>query len=417
MSKKKILVVINTMGRAGAETALIGFLKQFSDEKYQVDLISILNRGEMFSEVPDYIRIRNHKPDTRSVLDVSGKLYIIRRILESLLYKRNLIHFPLEFVKNYSRQHKEGKIMWDKLFWRLLSNGVPQVSTTYDLAVAYLEGASTYYVADHVKALKKCAFVHTDYYASGYRRYLDKDCYKKMDRIFAVSEDVKRSMFEMYPEHASKVKTFRNILDVEKIQKKAGLERGFTDNYKGTRILTIGRLNYRKAYDVAIQVMKILVEQGETVRWYVLGEGEEREKLEHLIRNSNLEKHFFLLGATDNPYPYLKQCDLYVHATRVEGKSIAIEEAQILGKPIVASRTAGAEEQIQNGINGLLVNLKPAEVAEGIQKMLHDVELREHCIKEVQKMQFTHPEDIQLLLELLGDRDEEKSNDINTSVQ
>lgn len=417
MSKKKILVVINTMGRAGAETALMGFLKQFSYEKYQVDLVSIINRGEMFEEVPDYVRIRNHKPDTRSVLDTSGKLYIIRRILESLLYKGNFIEFSVDFVKNYFKQRKEGKVMWDKLFWRLLSDGVPELSVTYDLAIAYLEGASTYYIADHVKAAKKCAFVHTDYYISGYRRYLDKDCYGKMDRIFVVSEDVKRSMCEMYPEHAEKVKTFRNILDVEKIQKKAVLKGGFWDNYKGTRLLTIGRLHYRKAYDVAIEVMKLLVERGENVRWYIVGEGEERENLEQLIRNSNLEKHFFLLGATDNPYPYLKQCDIYVHATRIEGKSIAIEEAQILGKPIVASRTTGAEEQIQNGVNGLLVNLNPIEVAEGIQKMLHNIELREHCIEEVQKMQFTHPEDIQLLLELLRDCDEEKNNDINTSVQ
>lgn len=414
-NKKKILVVINTMGRAGAETALIGFLKQFSPKDYQVDLVSIINRGEMFDEVPDYVRIRNHNPDTRSVLDTSGKLCIIGRIAKSVLYKDNLLYFPAEFIKNFWKQYKEGNIMWDKLFWRLLSDGVPELSVSYDLAVAYLEGAATYYVADHVHAAKKCAFVHTDYYISGYRRYLDKDCYDKMDKIFVVSEDVKRSVCEMYPEHANKVKTFRNILDVGEIRRKAELKGGFTDSFKGVRLLTIGRLHYRKAYDAAIETMKLLKERGENVKWYVLGEGAEREKLEQLIEKAGLQKHFILVGAVDNPYPYLKQCDIYVHATRIEGKSIAIEEAQILGKPIVASRTTGAEEQIMNGENGLLVQLNPKEVAASIHDMIHNEQLRNHCIEKVQRMKFTHPEDMELLLEMLRDSDE-RNNDFNTSL-
>lgn len=416
MKKKKILVVINTMGRAGAETALIGFLKQFRGKEYQVDLISILNRGEMFQEVPEYVRIRNHNPDSRSILDTAGKLYIIQRVLESFFYKRNFLSFPKEFLVNYWKMKKEGNVMWDKLLWRLLSDGVPELSTTYDLAVAYLEGAAAYYVADHVHAVKKCAFIHTDYYISGYRRYLDKDCYGKMDQIFTVSDDVKRSMEEMYPEYVKKVHIFRNILDVDAIKKKAEKEGGFADQYQGMRILTIGRLHYRKAYDVAIEIMKLLVERGEEVRWYVLGEGSERENLEEQIKKAGLSEKFILLGAVENPYPYLKQCDLYVHATRIEGKSIAIEEAQILGKPIVASKTTGAEEQIQNEENGLLVNLNPEEVADGIQKMLHNIELREHCIEEVQKIKFAHPEDMQLLLKMLRDCDEKKDNDINSCL-
>ena len=92
------------------------------------------------------------------------------------------------------------------------------------------------------------------------------------------------------------------------------------------RILTVGRLTAQKAYEVAVDAMKLLKDQGIKARWYVLGEGELRNKLQQKIDSLGLKEDFLLLGAKENPYPYYKQCDLYVHATRFEGKSIAIQD-------------------------------------------------------------------------------------------
>ena len=89
---------------------------------------------------------------------------------------------------------KKGKIMPDKLLWRLLSDGAPKIQEDYDLAVAYLEGGATYYTAEHIKAKKKAAFVHIDYEKAGYTRELDLDCYEKFDRIFTVSDEVLKEL-------------------------------------------------------------------------------------------------------------------------------------------------------------------------------------------------------------------------------
>ena len=118
--------------------------------------------------------------------------------------------------------------------------------------------------------------------------------------------------------------------------------------------------------------MKLLKDAGVQARWYVLGEGDQRSFLEERIRKSGLKEDFILLGAVDNPYPYMLQADIYVHASRFEGKSIAIQEAQILGKAILVSDSSGNREQIEHNVDGLMCSLKPEDIAKGIRDLLED---------------------------------------------
>jgi hypothetical protein len=123
--------------------------------------------------------------------------------------------------------------------------------------------------------------------------------------------------------------------------------------------------------------MSILKDRGIKARWYVLGEGGEREKLEGLIAELGLVDDFVLLGATDNPYTFLRQCDVYVHATRFEGKSIAIREARALGKPLVASDCPGNREAIVDNEDGILCAFDSESIADAIERMFENENLRE----------------------------------------
>jgi len=138
--------------------------------------------------------------------------------------------------------------------------------------------------------------------------------------------------------------------------------------------LTVGRLTAQKAYELAIDAMKLLKDQGIKARWYILGEGELRNKLQQKIDSLGLKEDFLLLGAKENPYPYYKQCDLYVHATRFEGKSIAIQEAQILGCTILVSNCSGNREQVENGTDGVLCQLSSEEISRNIAELLGNEE-------------------------------------------
>ena len=293
------------------------------------------------------------------------------------------------------------RIQPDKLLWRVLSDSAVRFEDEFDLAVAYIEGGSAYYVADHVRAKKKAAFFHVDYSMAGYTRSMDKECYIKYDKTFMVSDEVKEAFLSMYPECTSKTEVFHNLIDQNRILSMAEEPGGFSDEYQGIRILTVGRLTRQKDFVQSVRAMKFLKEKGVNARWYILGDGEQRSVLDSLIRQLGLTEDFILLGMTENPYNYIKQSDIYVHATRYEGKSIAIQEAQVLGKPILVSDCSGNREQVINGVDGLLCELTPEAIAEGVKQLIENEALREQYGKMAAKKHMTEHKETEKLLSLL----------------
>lgn len=368
---KKLLFVINTMGFGGAERALINLLGQLNPAEYEISLFVLTGQGELVCELPAYVKLLNTDYKDCSVLTGEGRKHLLGRVLQAGFGKGIFFKRAGYLLRNLCRMQKENRIQADKLCWRILAEGTPALQEEYDLAVAYLEGGATYYVADRVKAKKKAAFVHIDYVQAGYHKDLDLDCYQKMDAIFTVSDEVKEHFLEAYPEYAEKTSVFHNLVDQKRICRLAEKGSGFTDDFHGIRILTVGRLTKQKRYDVAVETMALLKKESPVpVRWYVLGEGELREQLEQQIDRRGLKEDFRLLGVNNNPYPYLRECDLYVHATGFEGKSIAIQEAQVLGKPILATDCSGNREQIEPDIDGRLCRLDPRSVCEEILWMI-----------------------------------------------
>lgn len=376
MRRKKILFVVNTLGRAGAETALLELLRRLDGRRYRLFLYVIAGQGEMVHELPPYVTLLNRKFSDQPVFSGRGKVVLGKRVLSAFFKNggcRRKLHFLL---RNVTEMRKTGKLQADKLLWRVLSDGARRFPATFDMAVAYLEGASAYYVADHVKARKKCAFVHIDYESAGYTRRMDDGCWGSFDRIFAVSDEARKHFLAVYPEYAARTDIFHNLIDCEGIKRRAKEKGGFEDGYEGSRLLTVGRLTWQKGYDIAIDAMKLLKDEGLKARWYVLGEGDQRRALTKKIMSLGLSEDFVLLGAVENPYPYYAQADLYIHATRFEGKSIAIQEAQILGCPVIASDCNGNREQIRQGADGILCPLEPRALADSIAELLADEEKR-----------------------------------------
>lgn len=368
---KKILFVINTLGCGGAERAMLDLFAALEPEKYKISLFVLTNQGELSRELPEHVHLINKNYRDVSVLTKEGRKLLMKCVLKSGVGKGVFFRRASYLVKNIRNMQKCGKILPDKLCWRILSDGAPVLKKKYDLAVAYLEGGATYYVADHVKAKKKAAFVHIDYEKAGYTRELDLNCYSKFDKIFTVSDEVKEHFLKVYPEYGRKVSVFHNMVNQERIRRRADNGKGFGDDFQGFRILTVGRLTDQKRYDIAIQAMTLLKEKSSLpVRWYVLGEGDLRESLEKQIKDAHLEQDFILLGVKSNPFPYYRECDLYVHATGFEGKSIAIQEAQTLGKPILATDCSGNREQILQDVDGRMCPLDPESISTEILWMM-----------------------------------------------
>lgn len=401
----RILFVINTLGQAGAETALLSLLQTLAREKgearYEISLYVLTGQGEMASRLPADVRLLNKKYREESVLTAKGRKYLKKTVLKAMFTRGTVVKLFPYLVKNTCAMLGKKRLLSDKLLWRVLSDGGMVLPEEYDLAVSYLEGGAAYFVADHVKAAKKAAFIHVDYEKAGYTRALDKDCYLAFDKIFTVSDEVREAFLKAYPELPDKTEVFHNILNKEEIVRRAEEGEGFTDDFHGIRLLSVGRLTAQKAFEVSVDAMKRLKDAGKNVRWYVLGEGDQRKKLQEQIDALGLTEDFILYGAVNNPYPFMKQADIYVHASRFEGKSIAIQEAQILGKPMVVSDCSGNREQVRHGKDGLMCGLTPESLAENIMLLLEDEALREKLGAAAAKKNADAAEEIQKLLSML----------------
>jgi glycosyltransferase involved in cell wall biosynthesis len=244
----------------------------------------------------------------------------------------------------------------------------------YDAAIGFLEKSSVYFVADKVSAAKKIAFIHNDYGELGMDPDFDREYFSRLDHIATVSAECAQVLEKTFPEFAAKIGVIHNIVSPAFIRSLS--ERGSAEDMAEGSLLSIGRLQQQKGFDLAIDALAILVENGFAGNWYVIGEGNLRQELQAAIARKNLEGRLVLLGLRENPYPYLKKAEIYVQPSRYEGKSIAIDEAKILGKPIVVTRFSTVADQISDGQNGLVAEMDAASVAEKIQAISDDAGLK-----------------------------------------
>lgn len=405
--KKKILFVMNTLGRAGAEKAMAALMYKLDPAQYEISLYVLLGQGEMVHELPPYVKLLNKKYNDSSVLSAQGKRALAKTVLKCSFCHGALFKNMPYLIKNaWQMLKKQKRFSVEKLLWRVVSDGCMRMDEHFDLAIAYLEGGAAYYVCNHVQADRKAGFVHIDYEKAGYTRLLDKDCYLAYDRIFTVSDEVKTHFLSVYPECAAYTKVFHNFINEEAVRQKSDEVSGVTELQSlpphSIVLLTVGRLTYQKGYDIAVKALKLLVDRGYPVYWYVIGEGPLERTLTEQIVKEGLKGRFILLGKKDNPYPYYRAADIYIHATRFEGKSIAIQEAQVLGCAIVASDCSGNREQIAHGKDGLLCPFTPEGIADSIECFIKDHAYAAECGKNAAKKQINHVEELKYIDDLLS---------------
>ncbi|MCL2717724.1 MAG: glycosyltransferase [Lachnospiraceae bacterium] len=391
---KKILIIINTMGRAGAEKSLISLLKSFDYNLASVSLLSIINRGEMFSAVPDEVNILNKDPDHSPVLGRSGTFYIAKQVIRCLSRRLYFFKFIPYAIKNILIQFKQNKrFQADKLLWFLLADTTPVLNHNYDLCIAFIEGAATYYAIDKVKTRKKCVFIHVNYEKAGYMPVFDRKYYAKADFICCISEAVKQNFIKVYPDFAEKTQLFPNIIHPEEIRTNAELGKGFTDDFTGIRLVTVGRLHAQKGYDIAIPAFAALIQKGyENLRWYIIGDGAEKNRLEKLITKHGLEGKFILLGSHENPLPYIKESDIYVQPSRFEGFPLTLQEALILNKPCLTTNFEGVLDILENEKNAVIIDLTVENLVTGLKKLIDDEKLRQFISENTKEITFDFPD-------------------------
>ena len=152
---------------------------------------------------------------------------------------------------------------------------------------------------------------------------------------------------------------------------------------------------------MAVEACNILKKNNFSIKWYIVGDGTERKKLEEKIDKYGLKDTFYILGFKENPYAYLAQGDIYVQPSRFEGKSIAIDEAKIMNMPIVLTNFNTAKYQIDNNKTGVIVDMNAQSLAYGIEKLITNTKLKENLINNLSIKEFGNEEEIDKLYELI----------------
>lgn len=388
--KKRILLVINTLGRAGAERAFIELLNNIDYEKYEVYVFVLTGMGELFSDLPSEVHLLNQNYWSQPVLNTAGRKQLRKLVIKKAFTKNGRKDWRY-ILMNLGSQIKIGTIKKDKLLWKLLADTVDVPTeikeTQYDTAVAFLEGGSTYFVAQHVQAKQKVAFVHVGYTEAGYNRDLDGDAYSVFHKIYTVSEDVRVGFLNIYPELTSRVKSFAMIVNHDAILQAA--KEPIQLQKKGLTLVTVARLTKQKGCDLLVQTALELKDlYGDEFCWYVVGDGPQRRQLELFVKKNHLNAQVKFLGVKNNPYPYFCAADIYVQPSLFEGKSIAVQEAKILQRLMVVTDVTGMNEIIEHEKTGIICKPSAQALAKAIVDFHTDVELQQKIKENLKCLDF-----------------------------
>ena len=341
---KKIAFIIPTLGGGGAEKILINIVNNMDKKKYDITLISIFNYGinkKFLKEDIKYISILN-KP-------FRGNKHIQKVFNPETLFKK-------------------------------------VVKQKYDVIISFCEGITTRIVAGcKDKDVVLINWVHNEekkYISSIFRNKKEMiKLLKKYDKNIFVADTALKSFEELTNNEIKNNIVIRNPIDVKNIilKSKEKLNLPLKETF---RIISIGRLVKAKGYSRLIKIHKKLIDENIKNELWILGEGEEKENLQKLIRDLGVSNTVKLLGYTENPYPYIKESDLFVCSSYVEGYSTATIEALILEKPIVTTNCSGMKEILENGKDGIIVNGEK-ELLNAIKLMIVDDKIREEYIRKV----------------------------------
>lgn len=389
---KKILITIDSLRIGGAEKSLITLLGMLDYSKYDVDLQLFSYSGELMSFIPKEVNVLPLPEHNRFFSQP-----IHKKILSPVKFFRQL---------KYSLKLRRPGISNSKrnlLFWDLIKPYVPRNPVKYDLAIAYSQGVPTFYTAECVSASKKLGWINAFIIFEEDIKSKVLQIYSGLDMVIAVSEELRRYLLtELFSDSNYKVTTIRDILDANTIRKLSSLECRPLKNDFSSVIMTVGRLDIvGKGYDIALKAAVELRKRGVLFKWYVVGDGPQRNELQEYINTNEMEDYFILLGASPNPYPLMKQCDVYVQTSRKEGFGLTVAEARILNRPVVCTEFRGSNAQIKHGTNGLLTSFNPIEIADKIETLLKNEELYRTIQKNQKEEKIDNSEEIEKFYKLI----------------
>lgn len=378
------------MESGGVSKSMSSLLNVIDTDGFEVDCFILSPTGIFLDSIPAEINIIS---DSKTALFFSK---LPKNIL-TLLKKGCFVDAFVRLLAAFLMQFSKGWGGW------MLSRRIFKIEKEYDLAVDYNGQHQLYYLIDRVKAKKKITFFHSDYEKWDYYYSMDKKYMPKADAVFTISNHCALSLKKYFPSLQAKVGVFENMTSVKLIQDLAAdkMEDAFDVNC--TNLITVGHVSEAKGSMLALQAARVLKDNGLPFKWYFLGTLNEPALYENLVQELGLVDHIVFLGLRKNPYPYIKQANVMVHPSQFEGKSIALDEAKILCKPIVVTNFSTVHDQFTDRVNASISDMTPEDVANNILEIISNEDLKNKYITNLEKNQKDNTTEIEKLYQFLRD--------------
>ena len=394
--KKRILIVIPSMRCGGAEKSLLTVLTLFDYEKYDVDLLSFRHDGLFFDKIPKGVNIIGGN-ESYEMFDGDAVQAV------KFFLKKGKVFSAVDRWKYSKISSAANAREIEEIQWKYLKKQLPKIKKEYDCAIGYLEGNANRFVIENVIAKNKICYVHSDISKLGLERKSTEDIFAKADKIVTVSEECKKSLEENFTTAKGKYCVVENITSRSLLIKESKGVEAFPDKKSEIIICTVGRCCEPKNISLAVDACAELVKRGKNIKWYHIGDGPLKIKIEKQISENNLQNNFILLGEKSEPYPYMGQCDIYVQPSLYEGKSIAIDEAKCLCRPIVVTDFSTVHDQITDGFNGLICRMDKVDMADKIERLIDNKEERERLSENLKNEKVGNEKEIEKLYAIIDE--------------
>lgn len=373
------------METGGVSKSMVSLINVIDRKKYDITLLIVVPCGILMDLLPDDLKIVTNKDMSLLTKGLYGLLP---------LFKRGKLWLMLgSMLRLFLSSIDKSSAGW------LLAKLYPVIDGEYDIIVDYNGQQQLYYMVDKLEARIKVTFFHSDYEKWSYYYRMDRKYYPKVDAIFTISEKCVDSLKRVFPFASQKIRLMENISSLALIEQMSHKMVDFPKTTK-YRFLTLGHLCQNKGTDLAILAATILQARDINFCWYFIGNTVESQKFMKLAKELKVEQRVVFLGTTPNPYPYIKAVDLFVHTSLFEGKSIALDEAKLLCKPIVVTNFSTVHDQFEDHVNATIVEMTPESIANGIEELLMNQNLQRTYIQNLKEQQRDNVNEVQKLYSL-----------------
>ena len=357
--------MIGTLQSGGVSKSIVNLLNVMDRTTYDVHLLLLDRAGDILSPyLPSDITVHVN----REIENLHRGLRGVR----ALLFAGHLL---LAFGSLLRMLMSKISRAWAG---RWLAYLMPRFTDlTFDLIIDYGGQQQLYYMVDKLDGKKKITFFHNDYSKWPYYYAADRLYYPIVDQILSISQTCVDVLKAYFPDCKDKISVMQNISSPVLITKQANETVDLP--IAPLLLVSLGHIMRRKGTDFSIDAAKILQKKGVEFKWMWVGKVVEKDLIRR-IEQEGLADRFVVLGIRSNPYPYIKAADIYVHPARFEGKSIALDEAKILCKPIIVTNFSTVNDQFEDRVNASICEMNGDALADAIIELAANKELRQSYV-------------------------------------